>query len=37
VLTYQALAEEVTPDTLLTAVLASIPAPRIDLARESIA
>ena len=37
VLTYQALAEEVNPDTLLTAVLAAIPAPRIDLARESTA
>jgi MoxR-like ATPase len=37
VLTYQALAEEVTPDALLTAVLSAIPAPRIDLARESTA
>src|SRR6266540_1687883 len=37
VLTYQALAEEVTADALLTAVLSSIPAPRIDLARESTA
>jgi MoxR-like ATPase len=34
VLTYQALAEQVTPDSLLTAVLAAIPPPRIDLARE---
>ena len=34
VLTYQALAEQVTADTLLTAVLAAIPPPRIDLARE---
>src|SRR6266705_132611 len=34
VLTYQALAEEVSADALLTAVLTSIPAPRIDLARE---
>jgi MoxR-like ATPase len=34
VLTYQALAEQVTPDTLLTAVLNAIPPPRIDLARE---
>jgi MoxR-like ATPase len=34
VLTYQALAEQVTPDQLLTAVLAAIPAPRIDLARQ---
>ena len=37
VLTYQALAEEVSPDTLLTAILSAIPAPRIDLARESTA
>jgi MoxR-like ATPase len=34
VLTYQALAEQVTPDSILTAVLAAIPPPRIDLARE---
>jgi MoxR-like ATPase len=34
VLTYQALAEQVTPDSLLTAVLAAIPPPRIDLARD---
>jgi MoxR-like ATPase len=34
VLTYQALAEQVSPDQLLTAVLAAIPAPRIDLARQ---
>jgi MoxR-like ATPase len=34
VLTYQALAEQVTADTLLTAVLTAIPPPRIDLARE---
>jgi MoxR-like ATPase len=34
VLTYQALAEQITPDTLLTAVLNAIPPPRIDLARE---
>jgi MoxR-like ATPase len=34
VLTYQALAEQVTADTLLTAVLQAIPPPRIDLARE---
>ena len=34
VLTYQALAEQVTADSLLTAVLAAIPPPRIDLARE---
>jgi MoxR-like ATPase len=34
VLTYQALAEQITPDTLLTAVLDAIPPPRIDLARE---
>jgi len=34
VLTYQALAEQVTADKLLAAVLDAIPAPRIDLARE---
>jgi MoxR-like ATPase len=34
VLTYQALAEQVTADSLLTAVLDAIPAPRIDLARD---
>ena len=34
VLTYQALAEQVSADQLLTAVLAAIPAPRIDLARQ---
>jgi MoxR-like ATPase len=34
VLTYQALAEQLSPDTLLTAVLDAIPPPRIDLARE---
>jgi MoxR-like ATPase len=33
VLTYQALAEEVSPDTILDAVLQAVPAPRIDLAR----
>jgi MoxR-like ATPase len=33
VLTYQALAEEVTPDQILAKVLTAIPAPRIDLAR----
>jgi MoxR-like ATPase len=37
VLTYQALAEDVTPDHILTAILAAIPAPRIDLARETSA
>jgi MoxR-like ATPase len=34
VLTYQALAEQVTADTLLTAVLDAIHAPRIDLAKD---
>jgi MoxR-like ATPase len=34
VLTYQALAEQVSADAVLTAVLEAIPAPRIDLARE---
>ena len=35
VLTYQALAEEVSADQVLQAVLTAIPAPRIDLARET--
>jgi MoxR-like ATPase len=35
VLTYQALAEEVSADQVLAAVLAAIPAPRIDLARDT--
>jgi MoxR-like ATPase len=34
VLTYQALAEQVSADQLLAAVLAAIPPPRIDLARD---
>jgi MoxR-like ATPase len=34
VLSYEAHAEEVTADTLLDTVLATIPAPQIDLARE---
>ena len=34
VLTYQALAEQVTADKLLTAVLDAIQAPRIDLAKD---
>jgi MoxR-like ATPase len=34
VLTYQALAEQVSADKLLTAVLDAIPAPRIDLAND---
>jgi MoxR-like ATPase len=34
VLTYQALAEQVSADKLLTAVLDAIPAPRIDLAKD---
>ena len=33
VLTYQALAEEVTPDAVLDRVLASVPEPQLDLAR----
>jgi MoxR-like ATPase len=33
VLSYQALAEEVSPDTILDAVLAAVPVPRIDLSR----
>ena len=37
VLTYQALAEEVSPDNILDAVLAAVPAPELDLARPSAA
>ncbi|MCC6381604.1 MAG: MoxR family ATPase, partial [Dehalococcoidia bacterium] len=37
VLTYQALAEEVTADTILDAVLSATPIPRIDLADEASA
>jgi MoxR-like ATPase len=37
VLTYQALAEEVTPDAMLEQVLAAVPVPQIDLARVSVA
>jgi MoxR-like ATPase len=33
VLTYQALAEEVSPETILDQVIAAVPAPQIDLAR----
>jgi MoxR-like ATPase len=37
VLTYQALAEEVNPDTILDAVIEAVPLPKIDLARTSAA
>ncbi len=37
VLSYQALAEEVSPDALLDQVLAAVPAPQLDLARMSAA
>jgi MoxR-like ATPase len=37
VLTYQALAEEVSPDSILDSVIAAVPAPQIDLARQSAA
>jgi MoxR-like ATPase len=37
VLSYQALAEEVTPDSILDQVLASVPVPQLDLARASAA
>ena len=37
VLTYQALAEEVTPDFILDRVIAAVPVPQIDLARQSAA
>ncbi|MCA1735495.1 MAG: MoxR family ATPase [Actinobacteria bacterium] len=35
VLTYQALAENITPDEIVAAVLDKVPAPKIELARES--
>ena len=35
VLTYQALAEEVSPDRILDAVIAAVPAPRIELGRNA--
>ena len=37
VLSYQALAEEVTPDSILEQVLAAVPTPQLDLARASAA
>jgi MoxR-like ATPase len=37
VLSYQALAEEVTPDAILDQVIAAVPAPEIDLARSTAA
>jgi MoxR-like ATPase len=37
VLSYQALAEEVTPDSILEHVLAAVPTPQLDLARASAA
>jgi MoxR-like ATPase len=37
VLTYQALAEEVSSDSILDTVLAAVPVPRVDLARTSAA
>jgi MoxR-like ATPase len=37
VLSYQALAEEVTPDTILQRVLAAVPVPQLDLAETSAA
>jgi MoxR-like ATPase len=37
VLSYQALAEEVSPDAILDQVLAAVPAPQLDLARMSVA
>jgi MoxR-like ATPase len=37
VLTYQALAEEVSPDRILDAVIAAVPVPQIDLARRQTA
>jgi MoxR-like ATPase len=37
VLSYQALAEEVAPDTILAAVLAKVAVPRIDLTKQPAA
>ena len=37
VLSYQALAEEVSPDAILDQVLAAVPVPHLDLARVSAA
>jgi MoxR-like ATPase len=37
VLTYQALAEEVTPDSILDGVIAAVPVPQVDLGRASAA
>jgi MoxR-like ATPase len=37
VLTYQALAEEVSPDAILDAVISAVPVPQVDLARTSVA
>jgi MoxR-like ATPase len=37
VLTYQALAEEVSPDSILDDVVTAVPVPQIDLARQSAA
>jgi MoxR-like ATPase len=35
VLTYQALAEQITPDSIIDAVVAAVPAPDIELARDT--
>jgi MoxR-like ATPase len=37
VLTYQALAEEMSPDAILDRVLAEVPVPTTDLARPNVA
>jgi hypothetical protein len=37
VLSYQALAEEVSPDAILDQVLAAVPVPHLDLARVTAA
>jgi hypothetical protein len=37
VVSYQALSEEVSPDTILDAVIAAVPVPQIDLARRMAA
>jgi MoxR-like ATPase len=37
VLTYQALAEERSPDSLLDEIIAAVPVPQLDLGRERVA
>ena len=37
VLSYQALAEEVSPDSILDRVIAAVPVPQLDLAKTNVA